>query len=76
MSENSTSNKVGVGAGAATAAGIGYAATGLSAPALTGGLAAVGSVVGGGMAAGLLVTAAAPIAVGLVVAKLFDVFSD
>ncbi|CDS47972.1 hypothetical protein [Polaromonas sp. CG9_12] len=37
---------------------------GLGAAGITSGLAAVGSLVGGGMAAGLVVTAAAPIAVG------------
>lgn len=47
-----------------TAAGIGVAATGTSAATMTAGLAAAGSLIGGGMAAGILITAAAPIAVG------------
>ncbi|MUK70308.1 hypothetical protein [Aliivibrio fischeri] len=46
--------------GAVAATGV----TGLGATGITSGLAAVGAVVGGGMGAGLLVTAAAPVAVG------------
>jgi len=51
-------------AGAVTATGIGIAASGASAATMTGTLAAVGGVVGGGMAAGIACVAAAPIAVG------------
>jgi hypothetical protein len=58
---------VGAAAGAAgsvsTVAAVG-AVGGLGAAGITSGLATVGSVVGGGMAAGLAVTAAAPIAIG------------
>jgi hypothetical protein len=58
---------VGAAAGAAgsvsTVAAAG-AVGGLGAAGITSGLATVGSVVGGGMAAGLAVTAAAPIAIG------------
>ena len=53
----------GVGAvGAVAALGI----PGLGATGITSGLATVGSIVGGGMGAGLLITAAAPLAVGVV----------
>lgn len=45
--------------GAIAAAGV----PGLGATGITSGLAAVGSVVGGGMATGLVITAAAPLAV-------------
>ncbi|MBC3832864.1 hypothetical protein H8K33_15245 [Undibacterium amnicola] len=51
----------GVGAvGAVAALGV----PGLGATGITSGLAAVGSVVGGGMGMGLIITAAAPVAVG------------
>lgn len=62
--------KVGVAGAAAGAAGsvstvaAAGAVSGLGAAGITSGLATVGSVVGGGMAAGLAVTAAAPIAIG------------
>lgn len=72
MSENS--NKAGTTAGVGTAGGIGYVAAGMSASQITSTLATVGSVVGGGMAAGIAITAAAPIAVGVVVATVFDIF--
>jgi hypothetical protein len=49
-----------------TVAGIGVAAVGTSAATMTGGLATVGAVVGGGMAAGIVITAAAPLAVGAI----------
>ena len=55
------------GAVAAVAGVVGGAAEGtafLSAAALTSGLAAVGTVVGGGMFAGILVVAAAPVVLG------------
>ena len=70
MSQDSTCTKV-TAAGAAVGAG-GAVATvstagtvaGLGATGITSGLAAIGGTVGGGMAIGLLITAAAPLAVG------------
>lgn len=47
-----------------TTAVIGVVASGASAATMTAGLASVGALVGGGMAAGILLTAAAPVAVG------------
>lgn len=47
-----------------TAVGIGLVAAGADAATLTTGLAGAGALVGGGMAAGIAVTAAAPIVVG------------
>lgn len=49
---------------------------GLGATGITSGLAAVGSVVGGGMGAGLLVTAAAPLAVGAAAYGLYKWLKD
>jgi len=70
MSKDSTCTKVtaaggvvGAGGALATVSGAGTVA-GLGATGITSGLAAIGGTVGGGMAAGLLVTAAAPLAVG------------
>lgn len=54
----------GVGTGCATAAGIGVAAAGSSASTITWALGVLGGAVGGGMAAGLAVVAAAPLVVG------------
>lgn len=47
-----------------TTAGIGVATAGASAATLTTGLASVGAIVGGGMATGIVMTAAAPVVVG------------
>ena len=47
-----------------TAGVIGAIAAGSSAATMTAGLATAGSIVGGGMAAGIALTAAAPLAVG------------
>lgn len=47
-----------------TAAGIGVATAGASAATLTTGLASIGAIVGGGMATGIVMTAAAPVVVG------------
>jgi hypothetical protein len=49
---------------------------GLGAAGVTSGLAAVGSVVGGGMVAGLAVTAAAPLAVGAAAYGLYKWLKD
>ncbi len=70
MSNESDAAKVGAYGtvvGVAGSVGTVYAAgtvTGLGATGITSGLAAVGSFVGGGMAVGLFVTAAAPLVVG------------
>ena len=55
-----------VGSAGATVVGVtGVGAAGTAgAAAITSGLAAVGGIVGGGMATGLVITAAAPIAIG------------
>lgn len=52
---------VGASVGAVSAAGT---VSGLGAAGVTSGLAAIGGMVGGGMVAGLAVTAAAPLAIG------------
>ena len=70
------------GAGAATGAAgaVGAVSTlgvaGLGATGITSGLAAVGGLVGGGMAAGLAVTAAAPLAVGAIGYGLYKWLKD
>ena len=74
MSENSKT-AAGV-AGACAVGAIGYAAAGASAATVTSTLATVGSVVGGGMAAGVMLTAAAPLFIGGVVYGLFEFFGD
>ncbi len=51
-------------AGGTTVAGVGVAAAGASASTITWALGAIGSAVGGGMAAGLAVVVAAPLAIG------------
>ena len=63
-------------AGAGAVGAIGYAAAGASAATVTSTLATVGSVVGGGMAAGVMLTAAAPLFIGGVVYGLFEFFGD
>lgn len=59
-----TAGASGAGGVAASVAAVGAAGTvtGFSAAGITSGLAAIGAVVGGGMAAGLAVTAAVPLA--------------
>ncbi|PFN04595.1 hypothetical protein COK38_05680 [Bacillus cereus] len=52
-----------VGAGIGVV-GVGRRVGGANAAAMTGGLAAVGTVVGGGMAAGIIITAATPLVIG------------
>lgn len=49
---------------------------GLGATGITSGLAAVGSLFGGGMATGLFVTAAAPVALGAAAYGLYKWFND
>jgi len=70
----------GAGAAAGGASAVGAVAAlgipGLGATGITSGLAAVGSVIGGGMGAGLLVTAAAPLAVGAAAYGLYKWLKD
>jgi hypothetical protein len=49
---------------------------GLGATGITSGLATIGSVLGGGMATGLVVTAAAPVALGAAAYGLYKWFND
>lgn len=58
--------------GAVSALGV----SGLGATGITSGLAAVGAVVGGGMGAGLIITAAAPLAVGAAAYGLYKWITD
>jgi choline-glycine betaine transporter len=65
--EAAIAGAVGTTVGAAGSLGTVAAAgtvTGLGATGITSGLAAIGGVVGGGMAAGLVVTVAAPVVIG------------
>jgi hypothetical protein len=75
-SDDDNAKTLGKLAGGATVGGIGAAASGMSAAGMTSALATAGGVVGGGMAAGLLVTAAAPIAVGGAVYGLYKWLKD
>ena len=81
-SDESTATKVaaaGATAGAAgtlaTVSAVGTTA-GLGVTGVTSGLAAVGSVAGGGMVSGLVITAAAPIAIGAAAYGLYKWLSD
>lgn len=59
--------KIGAATGTGgTVTGIAVAASGASASTITGGLAALGGLVGGGMAAGVVVVAAAPVVAGTI----------
>lgn len=62
---NERAEKIGatIGSGS-TVTGIAVAASGASASTITGGLATLGGLVGGGMAAGIALVAAAPIVAG------------
>ena len=60
------------GAGVYGAIATSGSVAGLGATGITSGLAAVGSIVGGGMAAGLAVTAAAPVAAGAIAFGLYN----
>lgn len=80
MSENNNATKAAAagvagatvgGAGAIAAVSTAGSVAGLGATGIVSGLAAVGGVVGGGMATGLIITAAAPIAVGAVAYGLY-----
>ncbi|MBE0470786.1 MAG: hypothetical protein IBX55_14920 [Methyloprofundus sp.] len=68
----------GAAGGAATSVGAVAAlgVPGLGATGITSGLAAVGSVVGGGMASGLVITAAAPVALGAAAYSLYKWFDS
>jgi hypothetical protein len=68
------------GATGGAAASIGAVAAlgvpGLGATAITSGLATLGSVVGGGMATGLVLAVAAPVAIGAAAYGLYKWFTD
>jgi len=68
------------GATGGAAGSIGAVATlgvpGLGATGITSGLATIGSVFGGGMATGLIVTAAAPVVLGAAAYGLYKWFKD
>lgn len=64
MTKDDEAKAAGAGAGLSTVGGIGYVAAGASAAEITTALAGIGSLVGGGMVAGVVLTAAAPLAVG------------
>ncbi|WP_089674774.1 hypothetical protein [Escherichia coli] len=76
MSNDTNAKKAGVVASGATFAGIGTAAAGSSAAAITSTLATIGGTVGGGMAAGIVITAAAPVAIGGAVYGLWKWLAD
>ena len=64
---------VGVSIGTVAASG---SVVGLSATGITSGLAAIGGVVGGGMGAGLVITAGAPFAIGAGVYGIYKWIND
>lgn len=64
------------GAGGAVGAVAAGGVTGLGATGITSGLAAVGGVAGGGMALGLGICCAAPVALGAIGYGLYSLFSD
>jgi len=78
--EQKATAAAGVGASVGGAGAVGAVAAlgvpGLGATGITSGLAAVGTIVGGGMGAGLLVTAAAPVAVGAAAYGLYKWLKD
>lgn len=76
MSDDSGATKTALAAGTGTVGAIGVAAAGTSAATMTGTLATIGSVVGGGMAAGIGVVAAAPLAVGGIAYGLYKWLKD
>lgn len=76
MSNDSEACKAGGAASAATVAGIGTAAAGTGAATMTTTLATIGGTVGGGMAAGIGIVAAAPIAVGGIAYGLYRWLKD
>ncbi|TXR53847.1 hypothetical protein [Reinekea thalattae] len=82
MSEDTNGIKA-AGAGAATGTVGSVAAvstagtvTGLGATGITSGLSAIGAIAGGGMATGLVITAAAPLAAGAIGYGLYRWFKD
>jgi hypothetical protein len=75
MSEENAKT-AGVAAGATTVGGIAVAASGSSAAEMSKTLAEAGSIVGGGMAVGIGLTAAAPLVIGAAVYGIFSLFDD
>jgi len=63
-------------AGSVAAVSTTGAVAGLGATGITSGLAAIGSIAGGGMATGLVITAAAPIAIGATAYGLYKWLKD
>lgn len=76
MSKDTDAKLAGTAAGVGTATIIGATVSGASAATMTSILAGAGSLVGGGMAAGIFVTAAAPVAVGAAIYGLVKIFSE
>ncbi|GHU15046.1 hypothetical protein FACS189441_6130 [Betaproteobacteria bacterium] len=76
MSNDSEATKTGLAAGAGTVGAIGAAAAGTSAATMTGTLATIGATVDGGMAAGIGIVAAAPLAVGGIAYGLYKWLKD
>lgn len=77
MSDNETNAKIAGGiAGSTVTGGIAVAASGASAATITGTLATIGGLVGGGMGVGIAITSAAPLAIGAGVYALWKLFSD
>jgi len=79
--ENDGIKAAGVGAGVGAAGSVATvssagAVAGLGATGITSGLAAVGAVAGGGMATGLAITVAAPLAVGAMGYGLYKWLKD
>jgi hypothetical protein len=79
--ENGGIKAAGVGAATGAAGSVATVSTvgavsGLGAAGITSGLATVGGVVGGGMATGLAITAAAPLAVGAIGYGLYRWLKD
>ncbi len=70
----STGAVTGAGGAIGTVAALGV--PGLGATGITSGLAAIGAVAGGGMATGLAITCAAPLAVGAAAYGLYKWFKD
>jgi hypothetical protein len=76
MNNDDNATKAGMTAGGGTVGAIGVTTAGASAAEITAALAAAGSLVGGGMAAGVCVVAATPLVVGYGVKKLWDWLTD
>ncbi len=80
MSERNATYAAGMGAGVGSIGSVSAVSAlgvpGLGATGITSGLAAIGNVVGGGMAAGLGVTVAAPVVIGVFAYGVYKWFED